>query len=222
MTNKEKIISYLKDIKTGKVKTDLDVFNEEGKKIAVLKPLIDSKIVDNSEIIKSIAKWRQYYKENFLTQFKVTEDGTRNWIENQIIKQANKILFMVETTNGELIGHEGVIFFDNDDSTCELDNLIKAADFRKIPGIMTYAQKTLINWLFNHLNMKKIMLRVFSDNSRTQSLHIRCGFSKIKEVRFKKEIQKDFLRHIEMSKTDREKPDKILFIMELEKRFFKK
>lgn len=220
MVNKEKIISYLRDIKSGKVKVEFDILNDEGEKIGTLKPVIDSKIADNSETIRFITKWREYYKENFLTQFKVTEEGTWNWFENQVIKRDNRMFFIIETTDGRLIGHEGVIFFEKNDSTCELDNLVKAVDCR-IPGIMTYAGKTLIRWLFNRLDIKKITLRVFSDNLRAQTLYIRCGFSKTKEIGLKREILGDFLRYVEMSKADRRKPDKTLFIMELEKENFK-
>ncbi|MFH1657167.1 MAG: GNAT family protein [bacterium] len=221
MTNKEKTIFYLRDIKNGRVKLSLDILNDKGEKIGILKPIIDGKITDNSEIIRFITKWRKYYQENFLTQFKVTEEGTKNWLENQVIKQDNKILFMVETINGKLIGHEGVIFFEEDESACELDNLARAIDC-KIPGIMTYTEKILIEWLFNHLNMKKIFLRVFSDNLKTQALHLRCGFFKTKEIGLKREIRKDFFRYVEISEVDDRPPDKILYVMELKKENFVK
>jgi ribosomal protein S18 acetylase RimI-like enzyme len=221
MSNKEEIISYLKNIKNGGVKFSLDILNDEGEKIGILEPIVDSKIADNSGIVRFIKKWREYYRENFLTQFKVTKEGTKNWLENQVIKQNNKMLFMVKTTGGKLIGHEGVIFFEEDESTCELDNLVKAIDC-KIPGIMTYAAKTLIEWLFDHLNMKKIFLKVFSDNLKAQDLYLRCGFSKTKEIGLKREIQKGFLRYVAISKTDNQLPDKILFVMKLKKENFSK
>jgi len=214
MLNKEWIISYLRDIKNGKVKIVLDILNDERKKIGTLKPVLDDRIEDNSKIIEFITKWREYYKENFLTQFKVTEERTKNWLKNQVIKKDNRILFMVKTIEEELAGHLGVIFFEKGDFVCELDNVVKALDC-KTPGIMTYAVKTLTDWLFNFLGMEKIFLRVFSDNLKAQALYLRCGFSKVKEIGLKKEIQEDSIRYVELSEIDTQLPDKILYIMEL-------
>jgi len=216
MINKEEIISYLRDIKNGRVKLSFDILNDAGEKIGALKPVLDSGIADNSEIIKFMTEWREYYKENFLTQFKMTEEGTKTWLENQIIKKDNRIFFIINAIDGKLIGHEGVIFFEENESTCELDNVVKAIDC-KIPGIMRYAVKTLIDWLFNHLDMKKIFVRVFSDNLKAQTLYRHCGFSKTKEIGLKRKIQGDFLSYVEISKSDIQLPDKILYVMELEK-----
>ena len=216
MATKREIVFYLRNIKNGKVRLNIDILDDEGDKIGVLRPVMTREVADNSEIVSFIAKWREHYKENFLTQFKVTDDGTKNWLKNQIIRRDDKILFLVETIDGKLLGHEGVIFFENNDSSCELDNLVKSADC-KIPGIMTYAEKSLIKWLFGCLGMEKITLRVFSDNLKTQALHHRCGFLKTGEIGLKKEIGKELVRYVEMTETDKQTADRVLFKMEFKK-----
>ena len=215
MENKEEIVSYLKNIKNGKVNCDLDVLNDEGEKIAILKPVIDSKLSDNSEIIRFITKWREYYAENFLTQFKVTEERTKNWLDTNLIKRDDKILFMIETRDKKVIGHIGVIFKE-DYSVGELDNVIKDKNC-KVPRIMTYALKALINFLFNFLELEKLTLRVFSENLNAQALYSRCGFSKDKEVGLKKEIIGEEVRYVEIGENELLTPDKIMIVMNLEK-----
>lgn len=216
MTTNREIVFYLRNVKNGKAKLSIDILNDENEKIGVLKPVTAREVTDNSEIVRFITKWREYYKENFLTQFKVTDNSTKNWLENQIIKRDDKILFIVEAIDGKLSGHEGVIFFKNNDFVCELDNLVKSADC-KIPGIMTYAEKSLIKWLFGCLGMEKITLRVFSDNLKTQALHHRCGFLKTGEIGLKKEIGKELVRYVEMTETDKQTADRVLFKMEFKK-----
>ncbi len=215
MANKEEIVSYLKNIKNGKVNCNLDVLNDECQKIAILKPVIDSKISDNSEIIRFITKWRKYYAENFLTQFKVTEERTKNWLDTYIVKRDDKILFMIETRDKKVIGHIGIIFKE-DYLVGELDNVIKDKNC-KVPGIMTYTLKTLINFLFNFLKLEKLTLRVFSDNLNARSLYSRCGFFKSKEVELKKEIIGEEVRYVEIGENELLTPDKIMIVMNLEK-----
>ena len=220
MANKEKIISHLKDIKSGKLKLDIDFFNEGGQKIGKLLPIVDSKIKDNSEIVKLMTGWRRDYKDKFFTQFEGTEERTKNWLENQIMKRDNRIFFMIETSDKKLMGHIGVIFFEEGDLICELDNFVKDKDC-KIPGIMTYATKALINFLFNSLRIERLKLRVFSDNLEAQALYARCGFSKSEKVALKKEIEGNSIRYREMKENDTGIPDKFMLKMRLERKDFK-
>jgi hypothetical protein len=157
---KEEVISFLKDVKSGNVKFEFDILSDKKEKLGKIRPILDSKISDNSEIIRFITKWREYCKENFLSQFPVSEERTKNWLQNQVINKDNRILFIIQTPDGKLAEHIGVIFFEVDEDTCEIDNVVKAADCN-IPGLMYHAMKTLNNFLFNSLKMKKILAHAF-------------------------------------------------------------
>lgn len=215
MANK-KIISYLEDIKNGKLKMDIDFFDDKGQKMGKLKPVVDSKMRDNSEIVKFITKLRKYYKDKFLTQFEATEERTKKWLDEQIRKRNDKLIFMIETNDKQIVGHMGVIFFEEGNSICELDNIAKDKDCR-IPRIMTFAMKTFINWLHDFLKMEKIKLRVFSDNLKAQELYFRCGFSKTQEIGLKKETTEDGVKYVPIQENDIQNFDRIMFILELKK-----
>ncbi len=219
MLTKEKIISYLYEIKNGKLKIEIDFFNDKDQKLGKLKPVVDSKIKDNSKIVKLMTKWRKDYKDKFFTQFEITEERTKSWLDNQIIKSDDRIFFMIEINDKKLIGHIGVVFFKDNDLVCELDNFVKDKDCQ-ISGIMTYATKALINFLFNSLKMEKLKIRVFSDNLKAQELYIRCGFSKIKEVGLKKEITEDGIRYTEIEESDIRASDKTMVLMALKRKDF--
>jgi RimJ/RimL family protein N-acetyltransferase len=211
---KEEIISFLKNVKSGNIRFELDILNDKNEKLGKIRPILDSKISDNSEIIRFITKWREYYKENFLSQFPVSEERTKNWLQNQVINKDNRILFIIQTPDGKLAGHIGVIFFEVDENTCEIDNVVKSADCN-IPGLMYHALKTLNNFLFNSLKIKKIFLRVFSDNIKAKNLYLACGFSKTKEIKLKRVVHGDTIKYIEIPEEINEPYDRILDIMEV-------
>ncbi len=219
MRSKEEIISYLKDIKNGKVKLSLDILNRAGEKVGTLKPVLHSQIINNSEIVKLITNWRDYYKENFFTQFKVTEEKTKDWLKNQVLEKDNRIFFLIENIDGKLVGHEGIILLEEKNLTAELDNVIKAPEC-KIPGIMTQATKTLLNWLFNFLEIERAIVRLFSDNRRALALYERCGFYRVKEVGLRKEIEGETIKYIQINEGDINIPDKMMLIMELKREDF--
>jgi RimJ/RimL family protein N-acetyltransferase len=216
MENKKKITSCLEDIKNGKLEMDIDFSDDKGQKIGKLKPVVDSKVRDNSEIVKFITKLRKYYKDKFLTQFEATEERTKKWLDAQIRERNDKILFMIETNDKKMVGHMGVIFFEEGNSTCELDNIAKDKDCL-MPRIMTFATKALIDWLRDFLKMEKIKLRVFSDNLKAQELYFRCGFSKTQEIGLKKELTEDGVKYVPVQGNDAENFDKTMFILELKK-----
>lgn len=179
MTDKKRT-EYLKSIKNGKLKLILDVLNDQDVKIATIKPIKTDDVYLGSEIIDFITKWRKFYKNNFFTQFKVTNERTFNWLQNIIMKSDNRIFFIIRDNDDRIICHIGVIFYNK--SICELDNLAKDINC-KIPGVITFVEKKLIEWLFKEMNIKKITGRLFSDNIKARTLHKRCGFKEIKEVK---------------------------------------
>jgi len=185
MTDRKRI-EYLKNIKNGKIKLMFDVFNDHGAKVATLKPVKTDDVRVGSEIIDFMTKWREFYKDRFFTQFKITNERTLDWLQNKIMKDDNRIFFIIRDNNDRIIAHIGVIF--NNKLICELDNLVKDINC-KIPGVITFAEKRLIEWLFKVINIKKIIGRLFSDNIRARALHKKCGFKETKELEsFNKKI----------------------------------
>jgi RimJ/RimL family protein N-acetyltransferase len=63
--------------------------------------------------------------------------------------------------------------------------------------------------------MKKIFLRVFSDNIKAKNLYLACGFSKTKEIKLKRVVQGDTIKYIEIPEEINEPYDRILDIMEI-------
>jgi RimJ/RimL family protein N-acetyltransferase len=125
-------------------------------------------------------------------------------------------LFWIQTLKGSLIGHLGLYRFDFKKQSCEIDNVVRG---RKniMPGIMTLATKSLLNWSFSALGLKVITLRVFSDNERAMALYQRCGFKKVKDIPLKKIVKGGNLQWVEMSRESKKKAERYFTQLRLTK-----
>jgi hypothetical protein len=74
----------------------------------------DAKMLDDRELIETMAEARTKYKDFFLTQFITTYDNKRNWLENSVLKNEKKALFLVETADGRVVGQDGFTFLEGD------------------------------------------------------------------------------------------------------------
>jgi perosamine synthetase len=152
----------------------------DGKKAGRLRPVTTDSLRKGEEV-RLLAEWRDAAQEWFPSQFKVTVEGTRNWLDRQVLQQEDRILFMVETKAGVPVGHVGLVRFNCEERFCELDNIVRG-NARLFKGAMTLACAALTEWAFETLGMKKLYLRVFADNERAIALYQRLGFREIQRV----------------------------------------
>lgn len=152
--------------------------------VAILNPITISDIF-NSEVIKTLAEWREKAQPYFPSQFQVTLEGTQKWLDNQVIKLFDRILFFVKEA-GAPVGHVGLYRFNWEEQSCEIDNIVRGRD-SSIPGLMTLAVESLDNWAFNELEVKILYLKVLADNKRAIKLYERCGFKEFKLIPLRRE-----------------------------------
>lgn len=144
-----------------------------------------------------ISEWRNDHRESFFTWFTSTEESTRRWIREQVTPREDRILFMIQPPTGAPIGHVGLTNFDFRMRTCECDNVIRGVD-GVVPGALTFACKTLLQWVFSYLGAESVTLRVFSDNIRAVNLYERCGFRVVGRVPSKRIDEAGTIRWVEM------------------------
>ncbi|MBI4839069.1 MAG: GNAT family N-acetyltransferase, partial [Nitrospirae bacterium] len=167
-----------------------------GENTGRLRPLTISSLEKKSEI-ELLSDWRRSAQEWFPVQFKVTFEGTRNWLSKQVLQLEDRILFMVETAGGISLGHAGLFRFNFKKRSCEIDNIVRG---RKeiLPGAMTHACNTLLNWAFETLDIETAYLRVVSNNERAVKLYNRLGFKEIQRVPLMKVDEGEITRWIEV------------------------
>ena len=159
--------------------------------------------LESSDEIKRLAKWRKQSERWFPSQFKITLDGTRNWLKERLLDIDDRILFIIESPAGKPIGHIGLYRFNFEKESCQIDNVIRGEG--GVPGIMTHSISALIKWTNKYLKPKSIFLETFSDNEKALSLYMRCGFKEIKRIPLQRKIVNKVVTWIEVPgiKSDR-------------------
>jgi perosamine synthetase len=145
-----------------------------------LRPATTSSLNNESEI-NLLVNWRISLQEWFPSQFKVTFDGTKKWLDEQVIQKNERILFFVETNEGFPIGYAGLLGFNYKKRFCELEGIIRGVANME-PGIMTHACNTLLKWAFEVLGVESIGLVSFSDNEKALNLYQRLGFREMQRI----------------------------------------
>jgi len=189
-TFKQRVLTKFKIIKSenfsSNTSSKISIYNNEGEIVAFL-IAIDKSILTSSQLIKLLAIWREKNAFAFPSQFEVTYQGTKTWLDKQLLQNPTRILFLIESLDKKIkfIGHIGLYSFNFKKHSCEIDNVIRG-EKSGLKGIMTFALNALIKWTVLELRPAKIYLRVFSDNNRAIELYRRCGFMKYELIPLEK------------------------------------
>lgn len=169
------VIRTLKGLETGGSATGFDtgipVITAHDVKIGSLKP-INRQLAGDAEIISSLTNWRQRFKRFFFTQFEATDERTRSWLNDVVIKDDTRILFLIMNAENRPTGHVGACNITGD--SAELDNFIRG-ERGGDPKLMLLSGLSLIGWLYGALNIRQISARVIANNVRTLSVYREAG-----------------------------------------------
>lgn len=200
----EKVVECFDELKYCENNTEkhfVTIKDDNNKLLAYLEPIRTSKIADNEKITEILAKWRDENQSAFPTRFKVTKEGTKKWLSNNVIRNNSKILFMIKLLNGDYVGHMGIASFDFQNKSCEIDNIMKGVPSAP-KGLLTHGLKALIHWTFKNLDLNDIYSRVFYDNKRAIRLYKRVGFIEDSVIPLTKKESNDRVEFIEAGKND--------------------
>jgi RimJ/RimL family protein N-acetyltransferase len=181
-------IKLIQNILDNKIHLSIEILDDKSDKIGFLMPITKSTINDLN-IINKLTDWRNKFMRYFLTQFHATNDRTLNWIENNILNDNTKMLFIIYDKKANPIGNLGFTKLTNISS--EIDNLIKGEE-SKPNNIIYFAELALINWMFSNLSIREIYGHVFSDNIAPIMIHREVGFEIIEKIKvYKYEINNE-------------------------------
>jgi hypothetical protein len=83
----------------------------------------DRFFLGDGELIKSMARAHTAFKDYFRTRFDVTPENKKNWLENFVLNNDKKMLFLVAAADGRVVGQEG--FTVTDGGAFELDGTMR-------------------------------------------------------------------------------------------------
>ena len=173
------------------------------------------KLVDESdETVKLLYNWRKKYRNMFATDFEMSPEKTKRWIQKDILKNPTSILFII-IVEGEKIGNIGTSTYDEKTNSASLDNMMKEPTY-DFPGLMTVIEKVFLRWMFDELNLSKITGFLFSDNEKMMNVHKKCGWRIIETVPIEQNKINGILKWQE-TKTKNEKTKRYFNKIELTK-----
>ncbi|MGC0154249.1 bifunctional GNAT family N-acetyltransferase/PLP-dependent aspartate aminotransferase family protein [Chromobacterium vaccinii] len=132
--------------------------------------------LQDAALIARLTEWRNRNMAVYPTQFTATGDGTRDWMETQLLNVDDRMLFLVVTAAGETVGHIGFNRCRNSDMLFEIDNMVRGvADVE--PGLFSRALATLIKWARTTINVNGFFLRVIDDNPHAIAFYRKNHFT---------------------------------------------
>lgn len=85
----------------------------------------EAAVADDS-LIETMARCHTFNKGNFLSQFDVSPDNKRRWLSDAVLHNDAKVLFLVETHDGRVVGQDGFT--------------LRAGDAMTLDGTMRWAR----------------------------------------------------------------------------------
>ena len=124
--------------------------------------------------IKLLKDWREANQFAYPTRFPVTLDGTKWWLEKDVLANDNRILFWVTNSNFDKLGHIGVVKVLNE-TELEIDNVLRGVP--GVPGLMAKAMHALEVLIEEEFSLEKIYLRVLESNNHAVRFYEKLDYS---------------------------------------------
>ena len=153
---------------------------------------------DDAHLFTQLTTWRNYNIDLFPGSSPTDEESTGKWLNQLVIENQDRILFLVVDKHGRNHGHLGVWIRDGD--RFEIDNVIKAKT-SSVKGLFTSAVITLCNWIEEYTGSKSISLRVLSTNNHAIKFYSKIGFEEVSQIPVSKESSEVWIE-MKVSLTD--------------------
>lgn len=146
---------------------------------AVIRPIATVPGHTDALDVQLLTEWRNRYVKSFLTEFVSTPERTEGWLSGAVHANEGKMLFMVETPNGERVGHVGLGFIDWQRGYGEADAIVSGG--KSPPGLMKASLLALMCWARDALGLQTLAVRVRSDNTAVD-FYRKVGFREYQRV----------------------------------------
>lgn len=147
--------------------------------VAVIRPIATVPGHIDPIDVQLLTEWRNRHVKSFLTEFVSTPERTAGWLAGAVHVNPGKMLFMVETLDGERVGHVGLGFIDWQRGYGEADAIVSGG--KSPPGLMKAALLTLMQWARDALGLATLAVRVRSDNTALE-FYRKVGFREYQRV----------------------------------------
>ena len=132
----------------------LPVYDENKKIISFLRPITKNYIETIPNCVELMSKWRIENPTISTGKFVVTHERTQRWLDNLVINNNDRIIFLITDFFGNYLGHIGFALFQYDIKSAEIDSVLRG-EKKVLPGLMQFCMDTIINWGWKVLKLKK-------------------------------------------------------------------
>ena len=178
------------------------------KPVAFLRPVATKKNSLNSQDVQYLTEWRNRFVTSFLTEFHATHERTARWLVETVGTNDRKILFMVDDLDGRTFGYMGLDQIDWEEAYGEADAIVRGGEAP--PGVMKLALQTLLSWAQQQLCLRKLGVRVRSDNIAL-AFYEKVGFREVRRVALRRTEEPRMIRSVE----DESLVDPTLFLVHM-------
>jgi perosamine synthetase len=151
----------------------INVLGADDETIAYLIPFTHFDASDEIRI-SLLADWRTSHSYAYPTQFPVTFEGTKVWLEKAVLANSNRLLFWITDIHMTPLGHLGFLLLP-DTKSLEVDNVMRGT--KNFPGLMGQSMKALEDFGKREFSAEKISLRVLESNGHAVEFYSKIGYS---------------------------------------------
>jgi RimJ/RimL family protein N-acetyltransferase len=110
-------------------------------------------------------------------RYELSRLAEENWMRDFVSKPLtyDRVLYAIETKDGEHIGNTDLLNAQPADRKCELGIMIGDKRYWS-KGFGTDALRTLLAFAFDEMNMNRVQLHVYDFNERAQASYVKAGF----------------------------------------------
>lgn len=146
---------------------------------ALLRPIATVPGFIDATDARLLSVWRNRHVKSFLTEFVADDTRTTAWLGGAIHANDGKLLFMLDSLDGDRLGHLGIGFIDWQRGYGEADAIVSGGE--SPPGLMKLALRVLLQWSRQQLGLHTLAVRVRSDNPALQ-FYEKVGFIEQRRV----------------------------------------
>ena len=194
-----KIIDQYKQKGPGDIPDPIPILNGQNAKVGFLRAVTADYKEAVPGCVELFARWRKENPTISPSQFVITNERTEKWLNDLVINNNNRIIFLIQDLKDRYIGHIGFAGFRYEQKTAEVDSVLRG-EKNVDPGMMQYAMAALLQWGRERLLLEHFDLEVLSDNAHAVSFYERCGFIKDKLIPLVKVETSDEVRWIPSDK----------------------
>jgi perosamine synthetase len=145
-------------------------------------------LVHQSDIhlLQQLTNWRNQNVAVYPTQFVATIESTRAWLRDRLLDVPDRMLFLVTSDVGLVLGHLGFNACYNENYEFEIDNVVRGIRGND-PGIFKRAVSTIISWAVKTINVNGFFLRVMDDNAHAIKFYEGSDFVQTTRISLTKE-----------------------------------